>query len=217
MRIIEVKLKNWPMQNRVNPFGEIIETKARGAWMGNRGRIHNEHQQIVSRYKLPAWLICKLKFKGRKREIMSANSYTELFFLDEATAFAAGHRPCFECRREDFNRFKKLWIEGNRQYNFSDKTSIGEIDKVLHNERINKDGTKKIYQEDLKNLPDGTFVSFKESAFLLFKKHLYLWTPYGYEKRNFSLIKGKVNVLTPLSIVNTFKAGYEPQISSGIV
>lgn len=87
----------------------------------------------------------------------------------------------------------------------------------MHNERINKDGTKKIYQEDLKKLPDGTFVSFEESAFLLFKKHLYLWTPYGYEKRNSSLIKSKVNVLTPLSIVNTFKAGYEPQISSGIV
>jgi len=181
--------------------------------MGNRGRIHNEHQQIVSRYKLAAWLICKLKFKGRKREIMAPNSYTELFFLDEATAFAAGHRPCFECRRENFNRFKKLWIQGNRQYNFSDKTSIREIDKVLHNERINKDGTKKMYQEDLNNLPDGTFVSFEESAFLLFKKNLYLWTPYGYEKGSSSVTKGKVNVLTPLSIVNTFRAGYVPQIS----
>jgi hypothetical protein len=205
------------MQNRVNPFGEIIETKARGAWMGNRGRIHNEHQQIGSRYKSPAWLICKLEFKGRKRQIMAPNSYTELFFLDEATAFAAGHRPCFECRREDFNRFKKLWIKGNRQYNFSGKTSIREIDQVLHNQRINKDGTKKMCPEELNKLPDGTIVSFQESAFLLFKKHLYLWTPYGYEKRNSSVIKGNVNVLTPLSIVNTFKAGYEPQISSGIV
>ena len=205
------------MQNRVNPFGEIIETKARGAWMGNRGRIHNEHQQIGSRYKLPAWLICKLEFKGRKRQIMAPNSYTELFFLDEATAFAAGHRPCFECRREDFNRFRKLWLEGNRQYNFSGKTSIREIDQVLHNQRINKDGTKKMYPEELNKLPDGTIVSFQESAFLLFKKQLYLWTPYGYEKRNSSVIKGNVNVLTPLSIVNTFKAGYEPQISSGIV
>jgi hypothetical protein len=205
------------MQNRVNPFGEIIETKARGAWMGNRGRIHNEHQQIGSRYKSPAWLICKLEFKGRKRQIMAPNSYTELFFLDEATAFAAGHRPCFECRREDFNRFRKLWIEGNRQYNFSDKTSIREIDQVLHNQRINKDGAKKMYPEELNKLPDGTIVSFQESAFLLFKQHLYLWTPYGYEKRNSSVIKGNVNVLTPLSIVNTFKAGYEPQISSGIV
>jgi len=205
------------MQNRVNPFGEIIDTKARGAWMGNRGRIHNEHKQIIYRYKLPAWLICKLKFKGRKRQIMLPNSYTELFFLDEATAFSAGHRPCFECRREDFNRFKKLWIDGNPEYNFSDKTSMREIDKILHNERINKDGTKKTYEEHLNKLPDGTFVSFEESAYLLFKKHLYLWTPYGYEKRNSSFIKGKVRVLTPLSIVNTFKAGYEPQVSSGIV
>ena len=140
------------MQNRVNPFGQIIDTKARGSWMGNRGRIHNEKKAIIYPYKLPAWLTCKLNFKGRKRQIMAPNSYTELFFLDEATAFAAGHRPCFECRREDFNRFKKLWIEANPQYQFSNKTSIREIDKILHADRINTDGTKKMYQEHLSNL-----------------------------------------------------------------
>jgi hypothetical protein len=200
------------MQNRVNPFGQIIDTKARGAWMGNRGRMHNEKKEIVCSYKLHAWLICKVSFNGRKREIMSPNSYTELFFLDEATAFAAGHRPCFECRREDFNRFKKIWIAGNRGYKFSDKTSIQEIDKILHAQRINKDGTKKVYQEHLNKLPDGTFISFEEKAYLLFKKHLYLWTPYGYEKENAITFNGKVNVLTPSSIVNAFKAGYVPQM-----
>jgi hypothetical protein len=205
------------MQNRVNPFGQIIETKARGAWMGNRGRIHNERKEIGCPYKLPAWLICKLSFHGRKRQIMAANSYTELFFLDEATAFAAGHRPCFECRREDFNRFKKLWIEGNSEYKFSGKTSIREIDKILHAERINKDGTKKMYREDLNNLPDGTLISFEEKAYLLFKKHLYLWTPYGYQKQYPIAGKDKVNVLTPLSIVNTFHAGYVPQMSIDLV
>ncbi|HXS57058.1 MAG TPA: hypothetical protein VN726_13095 [Hanamia sp.] len=204
------------MQNRVNPFGQIIDTKARGSWMGNRGRIHNEKKEIVCPYKLQAWLTCKLSFNGRKRQIMAPNSYTELFFLDEATAFAAGHRPCFECRREDFNRFKNLWIKANLQYKFSDKTSIREIDKILHAERINTDGTKKMYREHLNNLPDGTFISLEEKPYLLFKKHLYWWTPYGYEKQNAITIKGKVNVLTPLSIVNTFHAGYIPQMSPGI-
>jgi hypothetical protein len=201
------------MQNRVNPFGQIIDTKARGSWMGNRGRIHNEKKEIICPYKLPAWLICKLNFKGRKRQIMAPNSYTELFFLDEATALAAGHRPCFECRREDFNRFKKLWIKANPQYQFSNKTSIREIDKILHAERINTDGTKKMYREYLSNLPDGTFISLEEKPYLLFKKHLYWWTPYGYEKQNAIAINGKVNVLTPISIVHTLRAGYVPQMS----
>jgi hypothetical protein len=201
------------MQNRVNPFGQIIDTKARGSWMGNRGRIHNEKKEIICPYKLPAWLICKLNFKGRKRQIMAPNSYTEIFFLDEATALAAGHRPCFECRREDFNRFKKLWIKANPQYQFSNKTSIREIDKILHAERINTDGTKKMYREYLSNLPDGTFISLEEKPYLLFKKHLYWWTPYGYEKQNAIAINGKVNVLTPISIVHTLRAGYVPQMS----
>lgn len=201
------------MQNRVNPFGAVIETKARGAWMGNRGRIHNAKKQIVSRFKLHAWLICKLSFKERKRQIMAPNSYTELFFLDEATALAAGHRPCFECRREDFNRFKKLWIQANPEYGFSVEISIQKIDRILHAERINKDGTKKTFRENLNKLPDGTFISFEENAFLLFKKHLYLWTPYGYKNQTSPTIKGTVNVLTPPSIVNTFRAGYLPQIS----
>src|SRR6266487_4207217 len=112
------------MQNRVNPFGEIIETTARGLWMGNRGNIHNHDKRIVRAYKLKAWITCKLEFKGRKREIMAPNLYTELFFLDEATSFAAGHRPCFECRREDYNKFKTAWLRGNTQYKFSEKTHL---------------------------------------------------------------------------------------------
>ena len=108
------------MQNRVNPYGKIIETEARGAWMGNRGLLHNENKEIVRPYKLKAWITCLLQFKGRQREIMSPNRYTELFFLDEATALAAGHRPCFECRKEDYNKFKSLWIKGNPGCNFSE-------------------------------------------------------------------------------------------------
>jgi hypothetical protein len=112
------------LQNRVDPFGNLIKTRARGTWMGNRGVLHDDKQQLLRPFKLKAWLTCRLEFKGRKRQIMAPHRWTELFFLDEATAFAAGHRPCFECRRSDFNKFKSLWIKGNPEYNFDEKTPI---------------------------------------------------------------------------------------------
>ena len=86
------------LQNRVNPLGDIIRTPARGAWMGNRGLLHNERQEIVRPYRLIPWITCVLSFKNRHRPVMAPGQYTELFFLDEATSFAAGHRPCKECR-----------------------------------------------------------------------------------------------------------------------
>jgi len=101
------------LQNRVDPFGNILKTSARGLWMGNRGILHNDRKELLRPFKLKAWITCKLQFNGRKREVMTPNRYTELFFMDEATSFAAGHRPCFECRREDYKKFKTLWLKGN--------------------------------------------------------------------------------------------------------
>src|SRR6187402_976555 len=112
------------LQNRVDPFGNIFATKTRGTWLGNRGQLHGAGKTILRPFKHKAWIICELRFKGRYREIMSPNLWTELFFLDEATAFAAGHRPCFECRRDDAKRFKQCWIEGNPAHGFTMKTSI---------------------------------------------------------------------------------------------
>ncbi|HEY6977231.1 MAG TPA: hypothetical protein VH396_13135 [Chitinophagaceae bacterium] len=196
------------MQNRVNPYGEIIETKARGLWMGNRGVLHNADQHIVRPYKLKAWITCLLQFKGRHREIMTPDRYTELFFLDEATSFASGHRPCFECRREDFNKFKALWIKVNPEYNFSIKTPIAAIDKILHFERMNNDGSKKTYKTNIRSLPGGTFISIGNDPYLIADDHIYLWTPGGYINKQPLPQKSEVNVLTPKSIVNVFRAGY---------
>lgn len=201
------------MQNRVNPYGEIIETKARGSWMGNRGLLHDPDQRIVRPYRLEAWIACVLQFKGRHREIMTANRYTELFFLDEATAFAAGHRPCFECRRRDFNKFKAFWIKGNPEYNFSIQTSIGAIDKILHYERMNDDGLKKMYKTNISSLPDGVFISVDNNPYLIADSHIYLWSPGGYINQQRLQGEDVVNVLTPRSIVNTFHAGYVPQMN----
>src|ERR1700761_7186777 len=111
------------LQNRVDPMGNIIRTSARGAWMGNRGLIHDEHQHVLRPFRLKAWLICVLQFRNRKRVVMSPGQYTELFFFDEATAFSAGHRPCFECRRSDALLFRSCWIKGNPEYGFQEKTA----------------------------------------------------------------------------------------------
>jgi hypothetical protein len=199
------------LQNRVDPFGNIIKTAARGAWMGNRGILHDDKQQVLRPFKLKAWITCKLEFKDRKRTVMAPNRYTELFFLDEATSFAAGHRPCFECRRGDFNKFKSLWLKGNPQYNFNERTSIQEIDEVIHRERMNKDKSKVTFREDTDNIPNGTFISFNNDPFLVLNGLMYLWSPFGYEKGIPLPGTDKLAVLTPRSVVNTFRAGYMPQ------
>ena len=200
------------LQNRVDPTGSIIKTKARGAWMGNRGVLHSHAQEILRSFKLQAWITCRLEFKDRKRPIMAPDRWTELFFLDEATAFAAGHRPCCECRRTDFNRFKSFWLKGNPGYNFNDKTSIREIDKILQQERINRDGLKITFDEKLADLPDGSFVLFNDTPFLVLEHKLFQWSAFGYEKG--IVVPGieRLPVLTPKSLVNAFRAGYLPQM-----
>jgi hypothetical protein len=202
------------LQNRVNPMGEIISTAARGAWMGNRGLLHNDQQTIIRPYRLTAWITCVLAFKDRRRVVMSPGLYTELFFLDEATAFSAGHRPCKECRREDHMRFKQCWIQGNPDYQFNEKTKIGEIDAIIHGERITANNIKVTYQEDISQLPDGTFILINEEPFLIKGSNLYLWTPAGYSTQISRPEKKIVTVLTPRSIVHTFSAGYIPQLFS---
>jgi hypothetical protein len=201
------------LQNRVDPFGNIIKTAARGAWMGNRGILHDDKQQVLRPFKLKAWITCKLEFKDRKRTVMAPNRYTELFFLDEATSFAAGHRPCFECRRDDFNKFKSLWLKGNPEYNLDAKTSIQKIDEVIHKERTNKDRSKVTFREDTDNIPNGTFILINRDPFLVLNGLMYLWSPFGYEKGVSLPDTDILTVLTPVSVVNTFRAGYVPQIA----
>ncbi|HEY5746579.1 MAG TPA: hypothetical protein VIU12_10920 [Chryseolinea sp.] len=201
------------LQNRVDPFGNLIKTKARGAWMGNRGVIHNESQEILRPFKLKAWIICKLQFKGRQRKIMSPNRWTELFFLDEATAFAAGHRPCFECRREDANKFKTQWLKGNPEYGFDQKTSIQKVDEIIHRERIDRKGSKVVFEEDIHTIPNGCFVVYDDAAFLVLNKVLFPWSPSGYGQSITFPDVDKIRILTPKSVVNAFRAGYLPEMA----
>ena len=200
------------LQNRVDPFGNIIATSARGSFMGNRGVIHNQYKQITYAFKHKAWISCVLEFKGKKRSVMTPDRWTELFFLDEATAFSAGHRPCFECRKEDAKRFKSCWIQGNSSYNFSMKTSIREIDKVIHSERIDRDKKKVTHQRTSSDIPEGTFVLIDDRPYVFAKAKLHLWTPFGYENTIEIPEETMLTVLTPHSILNAFRAGYVPQM-----
>jgi hypothetical protein len=200
------------LQNRVDPFGQLIKTPERGAWLGNRGVIHNEHKEIVRAFKIKAWITCVLEFRGRHREIMQPHRWTELFFLDEATAFSAGHRPCFQCRYKDHQRFKEFWLKGNPQYGFNMKTPVSKIDNILQTERIAADKSKVTYEKEIEALPNGTFVMFKEKPYLLKDHLLYLWSPEGYAKAITLPDVEKLQVLTPRSFVNMFIAGYVPQM-----
>jgi hypothetical protein len=205
------------LQNRVDPCGEIIATSARGLWMGNRGVIHNAQQQVIRPFKHKAWIICQLEFKGRKRTVMTPNRWTELFFLDEATALSAGHRPCFECRTEDAKRFKAWWIKANPRHGFTMATSINEIDEIIHGERINLEKKKVIHPRKLADIPDGTFIMMNGDSFLFYKNQLHRWTPFGYKETISVPHTSMLDVLTPNSIVNAIVAGYAPQIKlSGI-
>jgi hypothetical protein len=192
-----------PLQNRVDPFGRIFRTSARGTMMGNRGgAIHNEQREIVRPYKSRRWITCVLEFRGRHREVMSPGRYTELFFLDEAVAFAAGHRPCAECRRERFRAFQDAWGRA---------AGADDIDADLHAARIDRHGAKVTYDAPIEKLPNGCFVEIGGDSYLVWNDSLLSWTPegYGHEAPRGD---GVVCVLTPRPIVECFGRGYKPQI-----
>jgi hypothetical protein len=189
-----------PLQNRVNPFGAIFRTPARGTMMGNRGgALHNDRREIVRNYKSKRWITCVLEFKGRHRTVMSPRRYTELFFLDEAVAFAAGHRPCAECRRERFQAFQNAWPHQERR--------ADDMDAVLHFARIDCGA----YPAAMHSLPNGAFVEIEGSPYLAWDDALLLWTPEGYSKR-IARPSAIVTVLTPEPVVQCFQQGYAPAV-----
>ncbi len=191
-----------PLQNRVDPVGELFRTQARGTMMGNRGGvIHNRDREITRHFRSRRWITCVLEFRERHRIVMSERRYTELFFLDEAVAFAAGHRPCAECRRERFNAFKEAWrrSRGQATLPFAD-----EMDLELHPARIGNRGEKVTYEADLGSLPDGCFVRHEQRAYLVQDGALLLWTPEGYPQRHVAHRSLITTVLTPKPIVECF-------------
>jgi hypothetical protein len=208
-----------PLQNRVNPFGAIVATPERGAWTGNRGVIHNVEKQIIKHHAVKYWITCVLDYKGKWRAVMSPNRWTELFFLDEATAFAAGHRPCGFCRYTDFKKFKSLWIAANgAHYNVTEQTKMDIIDGYIHQERLNKDGSHQRFKALLHALPTGTFIAMEnKKACLWYKGKLFEWSFSGYREVLDIPKNQEVEVLTPSSYVNVFKMGYEPEVHDSVL
>jgi hypothetical protein len=189
-----------PLQNRVTPFGDIVIDPSRGSLMGNRGILHDSNQQLgSSRWKHKNWVTCTLSFKGTKRPLMAAGKYTELFFLDEATALAAGHRPCAECRRPDFERFMNAWTEGNQ---LTDRPRAPMVDAELHNSpsRDSNRAAGHVQGARADGLPDGTMIILDDEAWLVWQGLLHRWSFTGYDDHQ-SLDGREVDVLTPLPTV----------------
>jgi hypothetical protein len=187
-----------PFQNRVTPLGELVATPERGLVYGNRGRLHDEHGRIRRQWQVKRWISCRLEFRGRYRAggPMPPGRYTGLFFLDDATALAAGHRPCAECRREAYNRFTAIW-----------GAKADAIDEVLHRERL-----QRLHTARLEDLPDGTFVLEDGAPFLVVGHALLRWNPGGYTERR-GRRRRKTTLITPPSTVRVLQAGWESDLA----
>jgi hypothetical protein len=182
-----------PFQNRVTPLGELIATPERGLVYGNRGRLHDEHGVVRKQWQVKRWISCRLEFRGRHRAggPMAPNRYTGLFFLDEATALAAGHRPCAECRNADYKSFLTLTGASN----------AGELDEMLYAER------GRLHESAVEDLPEGAFVLVESEPWLVLDSELLRWTPGGYSERR-PRFSGRVELVTPPTSVHVLASGW---------
>jgi hypothetical protein len=196
-----------PLQNRVTPFGDLAAVQARGLFMGNRGgRFHTDVKTLTGRrWASRQWICCVLDFNGRQRDVWG-RFYTELFFLDEPTALAAGHRPCFECRRKDALAFAETWQDAR---GLLMRPRADEMDDVLHRQRL-RGRAKRRHRRKIDTLPDGAFVALGEGAFALRGDALVRWAPQGYVERKTRPRGIAVEVLTPPAILAVLSAGYQP-------
>jgi hypothetical protein len=196
-----------PLQNRVTPFGELLAVPARGTFFGNRGgRFHTDAKTLTARrWASRQWICCVLDFKGRRRDVWG-RFYTELFFLDEPTALAAGHRPCFECRYQDAKTFAEKWRQVCR---LRTRPYAGAMDDTLHRERL-RGRAKRLHRRNIDALPDGAFVALDGAVFAVRDKALLRWTPQGYDGRKKRPQGAAVDVLTPPAILAVLSAGYRP-------
>ena len=195
-----------PRQNRVTPFGELIATPARGTLMGNRGCLHDAEGRIRRAFVGDRWIICVLQFKERRRSVMTPGRYTELFFLDEATALAAGHRPCAECQRERYLTFRRCWTA---ERGGADRApAVADLDAILHTERLDAQRRQRTHEVPDPGVPDGVMVVDDDGRpCLVHQGRLLGWTPAGYDRPEVRPRRLQA-VLTPPSIVAAIRQGY---------
>jgi hypothetical protein len=198
-----------PLRNRVTPFGELVAHPARGLVYGNRGCLHDESGRIRRLYAGKRWIACRLEFRGwRRGPLLQPGRFTELFFLDEATALAAGHRPCALCRREDYVRFGQIWRELHEG-----PIGADEIDARLHGERLDLETReRRLHRASLDEVPDGAFVAEEGVPWVVAEAELRRWTPSGYTERRRRGSGREVTLLTPPSLVAVLRAGWDPVV-----
>lgn len=197
------------LQNRVTPLGEIIATPERGLVYGNRGCLHDDRGALRRQYATQRWIACRLAFRGRRRSPLRApGRYTELFFLDEVTALAAGHRPCAECRRADYSQLTELWSSLH-----PDQHGADAIDAQLHAERLEPSSRqRRLHRASHSDLPDGTFVLDHGRPHLVLGSRLIAWSPGGYTTAATRPARGEAAVLTPPSLVALLARGWDPLV-----
>jgi hypothetical protein len=197
-------------RNRVSPWGEIIATSGRGAWMGNRGRLHEGRgtNNIVRNHQHKTWITCVLSFRGRRVPQWEPNRYTPLFFLDEAVALAAGHRPCGECRHGAYITYRSLWADTHGGV----MTYAKDMDTQLHLERTGRAN----HRAPWGGLPDGAFVATDRGPAVVVADHLAVWDhrDNSYPETLSRPMNGTAVVLTPPSNVTILRAGYPAQIDA---
>jgi hypothetical protein len=207
------EMTSMPLRNRVTPFGEIVAIRQRGLFIGNRGIIHDPATKTLlrRRWSSKAWLICRLDYKDIRRDVMAKRSWTELFFLDEATALAAGHRPCFLCRREAALKFQAAWAAGNGL----GAPRAAEMDTVLHGERTRGGGIRQPgIDSPPEDLPDGAMVAAGDRAFVIAGGKLFRWTSDFYREAEVRPIVDRL--ITPPSTLAALRAGYRPVLHPSV-
>lgn len=199
-----------PRQNRVSPLGELVATPERGLVYGNRGCLHDASGQIRRSFATKRWIACRLRFRGRRREpLMAAGRYTELFFLDEATALAAGHRPCAECRRADYDQLRALWAGLH-----PDQIGADAIDAQLHTERmVLGTSARRFHDAPFAELPDGAFVRHEGTPCLVLGPRLLTWSPGGYLAARRRPAGGRATLITPPSLVELLRTDRTPLVA----
>lgn len=204
-----------PRQNRVTPTGQIIASNDRGRFMGNRGDLHAKDGTLRLKWRVPAWICCTLEERnGYRVPFDTPGRYYPLFFMDEAVAFAAGHRPCAQCRREAYKRFNACWKAAHDMPNKA-FLPARQIDAELHQARIDQEGRQKTWASRLGDLPDGTFVTIEKGPgnprpALLWQRLVHPWRSEGYDNAQSIALDSMVTALTPAPIVAVMRAGYVP-------
>jgi len=205
------------LQNRVTPYGELEATSSKGTMMGNRWKLHDKSRRITKKWSMKRWIYCVLKCGEIHRDVMAPRSYTELFFLDEATALSAGHRPCSSCMGKEARAYRKNWLQANESICKPESEFLAAIDKVVHEERIDQDDRKVSFLADFEELSDGVFIEWQGKPYVILENRLLEWSHEGYMSDRDIPAGQEVKVLTPMSIVRYLKkryleSGYVPKI-----